>query len=149
MHIPNLDLWSIDKNKGRAILHLNLLDLLPDQRWEDAVAIHLPSQFTWVAKACDSRVDRPDLLHRFLSKLRTTSDSAWSLSVSWIYYCLTSSSCTESQLISCTASTAAHAALAGSLVPQHYTSAGVSSLCRNGGYFCIILHLSRFFHFFH
>lgn len=138
----------MDKYKERAIFPLNLSDLLSEQRREDAVAIHLSSQFTWVAKAWNNTVEQPGLLHWFLSKLCTTSDSA-RLSVSRIYYRLTSSICTESQLISCTASTAAHAALAGSLVRQHHTSAGVSSLCRDGRYFCMTLHLSRFFHLFH
>lgn len=131
--------------KIRANHCFNLLDLLSEKQWEDAIATHLSSQFTWVAQACDSTIHQPSLLHWFLFELCATSDSAWSLYVSWIYYCLTSSSCTKTQLISCTTSTAALAALAGFLAHQYHANAGITSLYRDGGRFSIILLLSSYF----
>lgn len=117
MHIPDLSLQPISKHKERAILHSNLLDLLSQQRQEAVVYLGCWSMW-WHSR-------QPGLLGWFLFQLCSTTDSAWSLSDSWIYPCLTCSSCTESLLMSCTPSTVAH--VAGSLAQQHHTSAEFSS----------------------
>lgn len=140
MHIPDLSLQPTSKYKERAILHFKSLGFaFTVAMGEDVVYLGCWSMW-WHSR-------QPGPPHWFLFKLCSTTDSAWSLSENWIYHCLTCSSCTESLLMSCTASTVVH--VAGSLVHQHHTNAWLSSLCRISRHFCIILHLSTISHLFH